>query len=527
MLKIMKNERGFAVVYGLVVLLLASITGTGLMFMAMRGRIGSTDHAIIRSASQAAVSGLKACEGQFLNDPVTALAILNKYKDDNDFKWMLGTETNSNTEQRIQLGSGSGSPECSARILGFDETNYFIKIESIGYGGIGGKKRAVASYHLGGLGQSNMHITNNALFLGGDFQNINKPVSVKGDVYLRMQGTSSSIQHFNQGGTIDGNFKTGQSAATLDISEPLTITGTAFFQSRLMPNKKITVLGKAGFTGEYTNWNTNIDLFDDAYFISPSNPGYTDRVVGQSGKTVTYSDPISGSLFTGFGTETQDDTQDSNSIAANLGTTADTLVPLDYQLPDWETGVVQDISGDIDGSTLENYWNDHETAGTLYQDKWLVLNMTGSVNGLGGNFTKKSIWITNNNSFAGDFFCNTSTTLFIVNGSGRVDNMKVKDNCNFQGLIYVNSSYTSTMNFEFGDNSILYGAIHYVNGTFNLNSGNCDSVRIYFSDPVAQSALQEINETGIIKAQGQANPPNSSIVLFDKKIRPTLLGMQL
>ncbi|MGD9200309.1 MAG: hypothetical protein PVI26_01995 [Chitinispirillia bacterium] len=526
MLNIMKNERGFAVVYGLVVLLLASITGTGFMLMTMRSRIGSTDHAIIRSASQAAVSGLKACEAQFLNDPDTALAILNKYIDDNDYRWLLGTATNSNTEQRIQLGNGSGSPEYSARILGFDETNYFIKIESTGYGGTGGKKRAVASYHLGGLGQNDAIVINHALFLGGRLQNVNKEVSIKGDVYLRMQGTSD--QHFNSGGTIDGNLKTGHSTALLDINKALIITGTAFFQCRLSPQGSgIDILGKAGFTGGFQNFNADIRIYDDAYFISPYNPGQNDRVKGQSGKTVTYSSPISDNLFTGFGTETQDDTQDSNSIAVNLGTTADTLVPLDYDPPTWESGVVEDISGSINGSNLESYWADHEAAGTLYQGEWLVLNMTGTVNGHGGTFTKKSIWITNNNNFSGDFYCGTSTTLFIVNESSGNINMKMPDNCNFTGLIYVNTSSNSQMNFEFGDNSIFYGAIHFVNGIFNLNSGNCDSVRIYCTDAVGQSALQEILNTGIIKAQGAAGPSNSSMVLIDKKIRPTLLGMQL
>ena len=528
MLNILKNERGFAMVYGLVVLLLASITGTGLMFMSMRGRIGSTDYAQIRAASQAAVSGLKACEAQFLNDPVTALAILQQYKNDDTYQWLFGDENNSNTEHKIQIGNGS---EYSARILGFDATNYFVKIESIGYRGNGGKKRAVASYQLGGLGLSDLPVTlAHGLFLGGRMQNANGALAIKGDVYFRMFNNSN--QQFNKGIRIDGNFQTAQSTATLYFNEGATITGTAFFQCRVCPQGSgpIRVYDKAGFTGGFENFNTTMKLHDDAYFISPFQLNWNNMVDGQNnGKTVRYRNPVDNDLFTGFGSETYDNDLDADEIAEKLGTTANPLPSLGLNLPtSWEAGVVQNISSNVSGSNLEDYWEAHRAAGTLYQDKWLVLNMTNSlaVNGGDNSFTKKSIWITNNNYLNGEFFLNASTTLIIINDGWF--QMKLPANCNFRGLIYaITTGDEKNQNYNFGDNAILYGSIYHANqAMFNI-MGEGDSIRIYFKDPVAQSAIKEIMNTGIILPPGAATLPDRNIELIDKKIRPTLLGMQL
>ena len=69
MIRMVSNNRGFAVAYALVVLLVAAVVGTGLLFMAQKDRANVSDFSKVRETSQAAQAALKACEGQFFSGP--------------------------------------------------------------------------------------------------------------------------------------------------------------------------------------------------------------------------------------------------------------------------------------------------------------------------------------------------------------------------------------------------------------------------------------------------------------------------
>jgi type II secretory pathway pseudopilin PulG len=534
-----RNESGFALVYGLVVLLLASVGGTALLFMAQKDRTGASDYSQMRSASQAAMTAIKAFEGQLMNNPATAVSLLQGYVNNSSNKFLLGATPTASEQKQSLWGSAIGgiaSPQYSARILNFDKDNYFITIEGKGYGNNGGIKKVIASYQLAGLGKSDRPVNMPfGLFLGGQLQNCDKPLSVKADLYLSAQGASGPYnQHFNKGGTIYGNYKTAYSTNFVEIGAPLTITGKAFIQCGVWPNSgPFTINGIAGFTNNFYNQNANVECKSNAYFTSPANLPTDNKIVGTAGNTVRFNSPVTATKFTGFTTETQNSpAMTLATLATTLGMTSAAETPLGYSIPAWGAGVVQYVSGDISAATLDNYWTTHQANGTLFQDEWLVLQLTGTVGTLGGNFTRKAIWITGNNGLdgRGSFYncSDESNTLIIVNGSGFIQSMGPADNYNFRGLIYVNTTCTWGMTYQFGLNSRMYGAIHHASNTiFTLNSGTADSVRIWTNDLLAQSALQEIVNTGIILAPGVVTPPAQTLVLQDLKIRPTLLSLQM
>jgi hypothetical protein len=537
----MNNERGFAMVFGLIVLLLATVGGTAILFMAQKDHTGASDYIQMRSASQAAVAGLKACEGQFLDDPNTALAILTQYTTNNAFKWMFGTAANANNEHKITLGTGTNPPQYSARIVNYDIVSQFVIIEAIGYISSGGKKKALASYHLSGLGLSDQSIgMSYALFLGGQLENCNEPISIQGDVYLSAQGSNGpDNQHFNSGGTINGNFKTASSTNCLDFSQKLVISGNAFFQCNMQPQALIHISKNAGLTKGFSNWSNPspnvIEIDGNGYFTQTTNFGFINCICGDNGgnKTVYYNKAsISSNRFKDFTNDAQIPTSTAEYVATQLGMTTSNETPFGLNIPTWGAGVVENLSGIISAATVENYWTTHQAAGTLYKNEWLVIQLTNNLKTNGGTFTKKAIWITGSYTLDGNskfYNCSDeSNTLIIVNSSGHLESFGPGDNYNFRGLVYVNSTYTNNMSYLFGSNSKFYGAIHIAsNSKFNLNSGSADSARIWFSHPLGQSAVQEIVNTGIILAPGQATPAARTPMIVDIKIRPSLVSMQL
>jgi hypothetical protein len=544
--KILKCQHGFAIVYALIVLVLATIGGTSLLFLAQKDRSMVSDYIKMRSASLAAMAAIKACEGQFRKDPEGAFAILKQYTSKNNYQWMLGTAENAKDEQIIITRDGEGAPKYSARILGFDENTALVMIEGTGYGGYGGKKRVIASYQLEGMGLSNRSIgSNHALYLGGALENCNARISIKGDVYLSMPGGGSN-QHFNYGGKIYGNLKTAANSSVLDFTgtAELYVSGYAFMQCRLSPQALFKVTGNAGFTyTDFYNFTKAIKVDGNAYFTQTANFGFTSCIDGDSGggKTVYYNlSKVSSDRFKDFTNAAQIPTSTSDYVAAQLGTTTANEVPFGLNLPaSWGTDVAKDISGSVSGGNLDTWWGEKQTAGKLYQGEWLVVNLTGGVSMAGGTFTKKVIWITNSNTITANgkwYNCDVaSNTILIVNGSGSLSNMGVPDNCIFRGLIYLSATNETANNqYKFGNKTTLYGAIqHAGKAKFCLNGGDApnytDSLRIWYTDPIGQSAMQEIVNTGIILAPGvtAATLPPRVLELLDIKIRSQLISLQM
>ncbi|MBN1603659.1 MAG: hypothetical protein JW915_18755 [Chitinispirillaceae bacterium] len=549
MFRLNDNQHGFALVYGLVVLLLASVGGTALLFMAQKDRIGASDYSQMRSASLAAMTAVKAFEGQMLKYPDKSVSLLIDYLADPDRKFLFGS-TASSTEKRIKLWGdatieGVRSPEYSAKIIGFDQSNYFITIEGKGYGSNGGLKKVIASYNLAGLGLSDRSIgSTHGLFLGGALQNCNGSIRVKGDVYLSLNGGGSS-QHFNSGGVIEGNLKTAAVSAVMDFTSAgaLYVKGNALMQSRLQPQGLFKVSGDAGFTYKnndlFMNFTKAMEINGNVYCIQTFNFGFANCIDGDSkaSKTAYYNtSSTTADRFKDYAYKKQIPTSTADYVAAQLGMIKDNESALGLNLPgSWGAGVTKDLpkGTKITGANLETWWNEKMVAEKLFQNEWLVINLNGDVSMNGGTFTKKVIWITNGKSISVNklwYNCDlASNTLLIVNEKSALYNMGVPNGSNFRGLIY-HSKDNSTANtsYSFGGSSILYGAIqHAGTAQFNLNGTPSDSLRIWFNDPIGQAAIQEIVNTGVILSPGLTTPAQRGLALSDMKIRPKLVTLQL
>jgi hypothetical protein len=550
-MKYMINKQGgFAVVYGLIILMIATVGGTSILFMTMKDRVAGADYAGMRSSSEGAIAACKAFEGQCLTAPDVTLATLKNYIGDHSYKWLLGASAaNANSEQKIKFYDGTNAPSYSAQILGYDSVNSFIVIKGTGYDGMGGKKTAIASYQLGGLVYGGAPSTpfGYSLFLGGAMENCNAATNVTGDVYLSLAG-STNPQHLNSSTvTINGNLKTAPSANKLNpsggASGTLIITKNAFFQCPLEMGASINVQGKAGFTQGFTNFTYPIICGGDAYFIESSDFSCTNChsqrcATGQSNKICYYKSPVTSGHFYGFQSKTSTSFT-ADQVAAALGMTASAENPDTVKIPTWGAGVVKlvhsnkDISNNdipITVDSLLKWWDDQNNASKLYKNLWLVVQQDGNVKfgtGTGAQFTKKLIWITGDNILDGNTqWCDCtyngaspSNTFIYVNGSGHLNNWGVPITKNFRGYIYVNSTSTSQQIFQFGANANFYGAINIEVGTYDLNTGPLNLI----CDPSAASELASI---GIIRAPSAASLPAPGLSLVDLKIRPTMLSIQ-
>jgi Tfp pilus assembly protein PilV len=534
------NQRGFALIYALVILLLASIGGTAVLFMSQKGRIEATDYAAMRSSSLAAVAATKAFERQFLTDPATALAQLRAYPSKT---WLLGS-TPSSTQQKVKFWDGKDSPEYAARILSYDSMTQMIVIEGVGYGSNGGRKKVIASYRLDGFSLSDRPLgTGYALYLGGSIENLNSSIIIKGDTYLSLAG-STSDQHINTGGTkrIEGNLVTGSSTNRLHIAENFTVTGKALIQCRLWTQNAIfKIRGNAGFTNSSLfdgNSNTEVRVDGSAYFTQSTNFGFKYCIDGDDGggTTVYYNtSSISADRFKDFDHRAQISSATVSYLESQLGLSS-TNATFTTNFPTWETGVVKMVNGGISGPIVDTWWNEQMSAGKLYQNEWLVLKLKGdiSTNTPVGTFHKKVIWITENytiNANKNWYNCapESNSFIYVTGTSGLLNNFGIANGSMFRGFIFINNTSSSAITYQFGtgsDTAIFYGAIHHKSSKFDLNSGG--PWILDFSDgSLGQSAIQELVNTGLLLAPGQSTLPTRVMTLVDLKIRPKLLNLQL
>jgi hypothetical protein len=532
------NRGGYAVVYGLFVLMLATVAGTAILFMTQKDHIASADYAGSRTSSIAAMAALKAFEGQCSANPTLTYAILQKYINNHNCKWLFGANTTvDNTQElKIDLTANTNGPEYSARIVGFDSVNSYIVIEGIGYDGSGGKKKVLASYELGGLNLTTVYsIPGYGMYLGGSLTNSNAQINILGNVYLSMNGCGN-CQHFNVGGTITGDLKTASTSNYLMIPSTgaLTVTGKAFIRCPMEVQAVFRVNDKAGFEMGYNNFTSTIQLYGNSYFNQTANFGSANCVVGHTTNLVRYNSAISLDRFsTGFSARTSVTT--TMSLADSLGMTSGDESPYTVTMPSWGSGVVKDVAaGTYQVSDVTSWWTSQQTAGKLYQDEWLILRLTGAITMNGnGTFYNRVIWLTNGyniNSYGTPGYAtwydcdDASNTMIYVTGTSVLDLWGVPNNKRFRGYIYFDSPNTSNLKLG-GDNTVINGAICYKQGAFNLNAGKLNIV--YNNGSLGQSALQEYIDLGIIAPPGMAGTTPKRLDLVDFKIRPNLLGVQL
>ena len=519
-----RDQGGFAVVYGLVVLFLATLAGMSLMYMSRKDKESSSDYSKMRDAAIAARTALSAFEGQFGKNSDLAVATIDSFCSDTKYRWFFASSaTLSSSEKRKYLRNDNGSPSFSARIMKYDSVNYLIQVEGIGYGGHGGKKRAIGIYKLEGVKNltASAGTPKHALYLGGASQNFNGGYNITGDVYFSMNWGDQSING-NAAGIINGNFKTGDSNNRLQVNGNLTINGNAYVRTPMNINSgTVRVNGISGFQKEFTALNTQMKLNGDAYFNS-TYPYNWNSNVDMLNHIVKYNPAINSGKF--VNTKAGSGSQSNIDIASKVGMTNTNEAPVAVNMPSFPAGVVKNVSGDITGEQLDALYNSN--SGSLYNGEWLVVRTSGWVNMKGGNFTKKVIWLVdangiNSNSGQSWYNCSDESNTMVY-ATGGSFNMYLADNYKFRGYLYNNS--TSSTIYQFGNNTIFNGAIHHsLTSNFCINGGTLNLQ--YGENSSGQSALQEFGTLGIVIPPGGSGVPGKTIALIDTRVRPRLLGV--
>ncbi|MBN1575672.1 MAG: hypothetical protein JW913_03920 [Chitinispirillaceae bacterium] len=551
----LNNERGFAVVYGLVILLLASVGGTALLFMTQKDRIQATDYAKMRSSSQAAIAALKACEGQFQTAPDVVLDILKDYIDDPDTKrWLLGTAENATEEQKITLGSGADAPQYSARIVGYNENDQLIMIEGTGYLNNGGKKKAIAAYQLGGL----MMVTppaavivggRNGLYIARDGESFNWPMTITGDVYF---GGTFIMQSPTRPVTINGNLKTGiTNTSPQAIQSQLTVNGNAYFQSPVcFQNSSSKITGKAGFEKNVT-LNQNVIVEGDSVFSNAGASG-SGKIAMQAGKTLLHSGSFPSGNLSGGTLKPNGGT--INDMATRLGMCSGNESPVTIdisQIPANKRISYATVFGatwkELTAGPMNTYYQNHSS------DLWnnyLVIDATGASpqwNANPGTFNHKVIWLLLSNTYFNPIYNSPTDNKILYNsgtGTGCCSIFYITGNSQIapcvwsgtlRGYFYVAGSGNELIKL-YNYNQTLIGGINVPssgNDPFELTGPTTGSnvMKINYEE----SVIQELVDIGLATwptltcggGGGGGGGGDPELKLVDLKIRPMLVSMQL
>lgn len=533
-----KKESGFAVIYGLIVLVIATVAGSSMLFMAQKERVSVSDVSKMRSATLAAISALRATEGQLKNNPNTALDILKEYLNDPTKKtWMLGTVANCHTEQKIKMWDRSDAPEFSARIVAFDMDSSFLVIEGTGYGSYGGKKKVVGIYRIGGVEMVTVPGPVNALYASAGFGNLDIPLVINGNVFAG----GNSMWNGNcgvQGVTINGDFKT--SSGTFETNQKLTVNGKAFFRSSNVKfqNFASSITGKTGFKGDLNLNSVNLNITNDVLingndlgsgFVNVSGGAYKAKYYTGGGfdpNKITVTSPatkeaVTTSMASTMGNEIgmSDADDPAPTIRSDLETFITTSGGTIY------TPATAGINFDING------WN----LATAYstKSKWkdfLVIKISSTINinqSGPSNFNGKVIWIIETSISSNRWYTSSSNsnTLVYIKGNGRFDNFgeNLPTGNTMRGVIYNNSTSGTQTTYKIKGGIEIQGALIHNSSTkpqFN-NSGCTPPVTITYDEDV----VQEFVNMGIMTMPTSGVSPYLAVV--DIKIRPTMLSMQL
>lgn len=566
--RIFNNQSGFAIVYGLVVLLLATVGGTSLLYIARKDRAAVSNYAKMRSASLAAQAALKACEGMFREDPGTALQILSAYCEDQNNRCLLnGIDGVTDESIRIKMWegqkSGLNAPEYCANILAFDETSRLIRIEGLGYGGHGGKKRIVASYELGGFTKNVPNVLTGeqyAIFLGGEGRNFDHTGIINGNVYTK----GNLFFNSNAGGfTINGYLKTANSA---DYSNPsgsngsLIINGDLLCQTpvKLQGSADMTVYGNAGFQYGTELLNITMDVYGDVYMNGSNNT--TNSWINVHGHDFYCRDNSWSEWNDVTGEDGFYDNQGYMNLEEKLGmtTASEECYEVDASLIDgdrillWEdlgTTLNELFPGDIDpwnfnlcGGLLDEAYDHYQGKGKLWMG-YIVIEIpfdhaasmaptAGFDNTFDGNaiFIVKGEFNVNQNMYSSG---PNSVTLIYVTDGGMSWNWpeprSTINNFGFDGTFrgYINVDSDGLVRYKLKPGTILEGAMHHVTpeSGFQSNDGGGTYTINYNND-----ILNLLAATGVVTMPGEETETVEAVGsynLVDLKVRATRLGINL
>lgn len=519
MIHVLNNQHGTAMIYALIFLVMASITGPIMLKVVKNDRNNVSHYNKNKSAAQAASTALKACEETFLSKPEMSLKIFEKYTNDTSFKWLLGSDSTANIEHKHLLQQ-EGNTRFSANIIDFGSPDVgscaLARIQGIGYGRHGGSKTVIAQYELQGLNYEIATEPGYGLYIGGEGYDFNSPIHVIGDAYF------ASGFRFNSpasGTIIDGRLKTGNTNYTSEFNAKITINGNAYFQTPIkLQNDNIIINGKAAF-------KRNLELSKD--IVIADNAFITSSISGSSkldlsGHDGYHTGSCNDNNFKNYGTISN---SGSITLWEKVGIPDGNETPLQMNI-----GIVNSYAKnfstlgftDLTGTNLQTTYNNTPT-----NQKWndyLVIKIPASgnvpnLNTPNGTFNGKVIWIIEKNLPVNQKWYasgpNSVTILYVTDGTisqfGWPGTMK--------GLIYVTGS--GKVDYSFKPGSSLEGSILHVNPAtgFQVNTSSIFTIS-YNSTLVDNLASQ-----GFV-TKPTYNMGNGTLTLVDSKIRPKLLSIQ-
>jgi hypothetical protein len=551
------DECGFALIYALIVLLIVTMGGTALLFMSQKDKTGGTNFSSMHTTAKAAEAALKACEGQFMNHPDTALAILKAFAKNNKYKWICNSSVaESETEVRYALNSGTNASRYCTKIISFDSTTALLTVEGIGYGDFGAKKKATALYKLDGIEiviPPPKTITVPAgrfvLYIAKDGESFNFPANITGNVYF---GGAFNMQTVGNDVTINGNLKTGSSVVSglTTIKNKLFVNGNAYFQSAVtFQNSISTVTGRVGFEKTAT-LNTNLIANGDSVY-SNSTSGGSAKISMQPGKIFLHSGSFPSSSVSG------------GTVVSNGGAISDIGARVGI-CPGNETGVTIDITK-IPAAFIQTYTAVFGTSyavltadrmNTYYENNptrlwngYLVIDAnTGfpqwSANP--GTFNYKVIWLLRSsgtcwNPPLNNYMYNSGTgpgcsSIFHLSNGSQISPCGWTGT--LRGYIYVDGTGLEAVKF-YNYNQTFVGATHVMssgNDPFEFTGPSTGSnvLKLTYDEGVIQDLVNvglatwpagscEVHATNSSSSSSDA----PELKLVDLKIRPRLLSLQL
>jgi hypothetical protein len=512
-----QSNSGFAAVYGIVILLVASIAGVSLITISQKDNISSIDQVKMRIAAVSAEAALRAVEQQCENQPLVIADIVNNYvklgSSTAGKGWLLSTAANWDRENKISLDSTiANPPQYSARILSFNPDNMLMQVEGYGYGGTSGRKKVIGFYQLKGV-DAVLPYNKYAIDIRCEAQYFDRPIIVKGNVCF-----SDKLQ-FNggaSGSVINGTFQAVSKTAQVTLAGSVTFNDKALFMGPVQSNIIFTLKKMSGF---YSSVYVDdvVDARSDSYFNNTINGN---RYFNMNGNTAhrgsTYINPArisNGSLI-----------QDGTSIdVASVLSLSDTLPPsLQFDISSIPTANIKKSSvvfgSQVDATQINNLYA--SSTSSLWNN-YLVIRVDNSIqmNRIAGNLVNcKTLWIIEGAMTvpSGWYDCGTGTmTVIYLRSHGSVNDLG--SNGYLRGYIHATDTTSVIYNWRTGNN--FFGAMHHSSPTasFQLNTGST------FNITIDESVLEELMTLGLLKIPG-VSTTSKQVVLSDLKIRPRIVG---
>jgi hypothetical protein len=514
-----RSNDGFAAVYGIVVLLVASIAGVSLITISQKDNISSIDQVKMRTAAVSAEAALRAVEQQCQNQPQVIIDIINKYvplgSNNGNKGWLLSDSANWGSENRILLDSTiSNSPQYSARILSFNPDNMLMQVEGFGYGDNSGKKKVIGLYQLNGV-EANLPYEKFAVDIRGEARNFDRPIHITGNVCF---GDAVTFNGGASGSIIDGTFQAVSTTQSVWFSGSVTFNQKALFMGPVTSNVNFSLMDRAGFD-QNISIDGIVDAHSDLYF---NNSVGGNQHFDMNGNTAHRGATVIPPARISNGSIVEDGPTIDVASVLSLSSTLPPALQFDVSsIPPaniLRSSVV--FGSQVDATAINNLYA--SSASALWNE-YLVINVdnTLQMNRIGGSnlVDHKTLWIIDGMLTvpSGWYDCGTtSMTVIYLRGNGSSNDLG--SNGYFRGYIHLADHASVIYNWRTGND--FHGAIHHSSSvsSFQANSGG-----LVWNITIDESVLDELVILGLLKIPGISSP-SKQLVLTDLNIRPKIIG---